>query len=64
MMQADEWVLWAERVQNGDRRAVAKVISFLENQDQIGTSVLKHLYPQTGQAHVIGLTGPGAAKVA
>ena len=56
MMQADEWVLWAERVQNGDRRAVAKVISFLENQDQIGTSVLNTAHKPVRP--VIGLTGP------
>lgn len=54
---------WAERVAGGDRRALARVISFLENDDPEGINALKELYPRTGRAHVIGLTGPpGAGK--
>ncbi|MGI6604065.1 MAG: methylmalonyl Co-A mutase-associated GTPase MeaB [bacterium] len=54
---------WAERVVHGDRRALARVISFLENEDLQGVDTLKLLYPRTGRAHVIGLTGPpGAGK--
>lgn len=54
---------WTNRILAGDRRALARTISFLENQDPNGFSVLKELYPQTGQAQIIGLTGPpGAGK--
>ncbi|MDK2855577.1 MAG: GTPase [Bacillota bacterium] len=54
---------WAERVAGGDRRALARVISFLENDDDRGVAVLKELYARTGRAHVIGITGPpGAGK--
>ncbi|MDI3538640.1 MAG: GTPase [Bacillota bacterium] len=54
---------WAERVASGDRRALARVISFLENDDRQGVEVLKELYSRTGRAHVIGITGPpGAGK--
>jgi LAO/AO transport system kinase len=55
---SDDGKIWAERVINGDRRALARVISFLENQEQVGTSTLRYLYKQTGQAHIIGMTGP------
>jgi len=50
--------IWAERVLAGDRRALARVISLLENQEPEGFHTLKTLYPKTGQAHIIGLTGP------
>lgn len=54
---------WAQRILDGDRRALAQVISLLENQEQEGFNILKELYPHTGQAHIIGLTGPpGAGK--
>ncbi|HKM39193.1 MAG TPA: methylmalonyl Co-A mutase-associated GTPase MeaB, partial [bacterium] len=58
MICSDDGKIWAERVINGDRRALARVISFLENQEQVGTSTLRYLYKQTGQAHIIGMTGP------
>lgn len=54
---------WAQRILDGDRRSLAQVISLLENQEQEGFNILKELYPHTGQAHIIGLTGPpGAGK--
>jgi LAO/AO transport system kinase len=60
---ANDKISWAERILSGDRRALARVISFLENQEQTGFLTLGHLYRQTGQAHIIGLTGPpGAGK--
>jgi LAO/AO transport system kinase len=54
---------WSDRILAGDRRALARVISLLENQLSDGFQALKELYSQTGQAHIIGLTGPpGAGK--
>ena len=63
MTYANDKISWAERILSGDRRALARVISFLENQEQTGFLTLGRLYRQTGQAHIIGLTGPpGAGK--
>ena len=56
MTYANDKISWAERILSGDRRALARVISFLENQEQTGFLTLGHLYRQTGQAHIIGLT--------
>jgi len=54
---------WAARVAGGDRRALARVISFLENDDPCGVAALKELYARTGRAHIVGITGPpGAGK--
>ena len=53
----------AERVQAGEARALARVISMVENGDSRVRSVLKELRPSPGGARVIGLTGaPGAGK--
>ena len=54
---------WAERVQRGDRRAIARVISWLEDAKPLGSEILAMLYPGVGRAHRIGFTGPpGAGK--
>jgi GTPase len=53
----------AERVHAGDVRALAKVISMVENGDSAVRSVMKDLAPMAAGARVIGLTGPpGAGK--
>lgn len=53
----------ADRVLEGDRRAVARIISMIEDCDQEAVKALSQLYPKTGNAHVIGITGPpGAGK--
>jgi GTPase len=53
----------AERVHAGDVRALARVISMIENGDSRVRSVVKELRPSSGGAWVIGLTGaPGAGK--
>ena len=53
----------AERVQAGEARALARVISMVENGDSRVRSVLKELRPPPSGARVIGLTGaPGAGK--
>ena len=47
----------------GDTRAIARVISLVETGDSVSMEVMKRIYPYTGRAHVIGLTGsPGAGK--
>jgi LAO/AO transport system kinase len=53
----------AGRVQSGDARALARVISMIENGDPRSRSVMKELAPLASGARVIGLTGsPGAGK--
>lgn len=53
----------AERVLAGDRRAGARLITQIENQDPLAALALEELYPATGRAYLVGLTGPpGAGK--
>jgi LAO/AO transport system kinase len=53
----------AERVQAGDQRALARVISLIESGDPRVRPVMKALAPSASGARVIGLTGaPGAGK--
>ena len=48
----------AERLLAGDKRALARAISLVENDDPEGWALVREVYPKTGRAHVIGLTGP------
>src|SRR5437868_7062793 len=53
----------AERLLAGDKRALARAISLVENDDPEGWALVRKVYPQTGSAMVIGFTGPpGAGK--
>lgn len=52
-----------DRFESGDRMALSKVISHVENQSPGYRKVLARLYPKTGKAYRIGFTGPpGAGK--
>ena len=54
---------WAENIFAGDRRAIARAISAMESGEPAGRELLKKLFPRTGRAFVIGVTGsPGAGK--
>jgi GTPase len=55
---ADEKPSLAERLLAGDKRALARGISLVEDDDPEGWALVREVYPKTGQAHVIGLTGP------
>ena len=47
----------------GDRRAAARLITLIDNEQPEAVGALKRLFPHTGGAHVIGVTGPpGAGK--
>jgi LAO/AO transport system kinase len=48
----------AERLLTGDKRALARAISLVEDDDPEGWALVREVYPKTGHAHVIGLTGP------
>jgi len=45
-------------VRDGDRRALARAISLVENADPLAYELVAALYPETGNAHSVGLTGP------
>ena len=52
-----------DRLRSGDTRALARAISTVENRAAGWTELLKALFPHTGKARVIGLTGaPGSGK--
>lgn len=52
-----------ERLWRGDRRAVARAITLVENDDAQAPEILRSVYPRTGRAYRIGITGPpGAGK--
>jgi LAO/AO transport system kinase len=54
---------WVERVRSGDVRAVARAISAIEDNTAEAQQLLQALFPHSGRAHVIGVTGsPGAGK--
>jgi len=44
-------------VLKGQLRALASMMTLIENHDPRAKAVLKAIYPQTGRAHVIGVTG-------
>jgi LAO/AO transport system kinase len=48
----------AERVLAGDKRALARAISLIENDDPEGWALVREVYPRTGQAAIVGFTGP------
>jgi LAO/AO transport system kinase len=53
----------AQRLLAGDRRALARAITLVENNDPAGWDVVREVYPHTGNAAIVGLTGPpGAGK--
>ena len=53
----------AQRLLDGDRRALARAITLVESDDPAGWELVREVYPHTGRAAVIGLTGaPGAGK--
>jgi LAO/AO transport system kinase len=53
----------AERLLAGDKRALARGISLVEDDDPEGWALVREVYPHTGKAAIVGFTGPpGAGK--
>ena len=53
----------ADRVLAGDARAIARAISLIEDEDAAAGEVIRAIFPRTGRAYLIGVTGPpGAGK--
>jgi LAO/AO transport system kinase len=48
----------AQRLLQGDKRALARAISLVENDDPEGWALVREVYPHTGRASVVGFTGP------
>jgi LAO/AO transport system kinase len=48
----------AAAIRAGDRRAVARAITLVENSDPLAYEIVSDLYPETGQAYTVGVTGP------
>src|SRR5439155_1396881 len=48
----------AAAVRTGDRRALARAISLVENGDELAYDLVRDLYPATGHAYAVGVTGP------
>jgi LAO/AO transport system kinase len=47
----------------GDRRALARLLTAVENRSVVAEAALRTLYPKAGRAHLVGITGPpGAGK--
>jgi LAO/AO transport system kinase len=54
---------WVELIRSGNIRALSRAITAVENRTEISSELLRALFPHTGRARVVGLTGaPGAGK--
>src|SRR6476646_10018744 len=61
MSQAQQTL--AQRLLDGDKRALARAITLVESDDPAGWELVREVYPHTGNAAIVGLTGaPGAGK--
>jgi LAO/AO transport system kinase len=53
----------AEAAVGGDRLALARLLTAVENRSPLAEAALRELYPRAGAAHLVGITGPpGAGK--
>jgi LAO/AO transport system kinase len=48
----------ADRLVSGDKRALARAISLVENRDPEGDRLVAEVFPRTGKARIVGVTGP------
>ncbi|NJE02623.1 methylmalonyl Co-A mutase-associated GTPase MeaB [Thermococcus sp. MV11] len=52
-----------ERMLRGDKRATARLITLVENDEEKAREIISRIYPHTGNAYIVGITGPpGAGK--
>ena len=53
----------AEAAVGGDRRALARLLTAVENRTPVAEAAMRRLYPTAGRAHLVGITGPpGSGK--
>ena len=63
MSQPSDIVALAANLRLGNRRALARAISLVESDSTTARTLMPLIYPHTGQAHIVGITGaPGAGK--
>ena len=63
MQQRDVVETVVDELLKGDRRVLSRAISLVENENELAPAILNRLYPHTGHAIRIGITGPpGAGK--
>ena len=48
----------AAGVRAGEKRALARAITLVENSDPVAYELVRELYPETGRAYAVGITGP------
>src|SRR5690242_16138797 len=48
----------AERLLGGEKRALARAITLIESDDPAGWELIREVYPRTGNARIVGFTGP------
>ena len=48
----------ATRLLAGDKRALARAITLIENDDPAGWELVREVFPSTGRARIVGFTGP------
>src|ERR671925_1010597 len=48
----------AQRLLDGDKRALARAITLIESDDPAGWELVREVFPRTGRAGIGGLTGP------
>jgi LAO/AO transport system kinase len=52
-----------ERLLKGEKRAAARLVSLVDDQDPRAAELMRQVHPHTGKAHVVGITGPpGSGK--
>ncbi len=52
-----------DKLKTGDVRAVARLLTFIENEEENAENILKKIWKYTGDSYIIGITGPpGAGK--
>jgi LAO/AO transport system kinase len=60
---ATDLASWEQQVRTGDVRAISRAITAIENHAPDAEELLRRLFPSTGQAYIIGVTGsPGTGK--
>jgi LAO/AO transport system kinase len=60
---ADAAEALADAALSGDRRALARLLTAVENRTAVAETALRRLYPKAGAAHLVGITGPpGSGK--
>ncbi len=48
---------------SGDQRSIARLVSRVQSEDADAHEIMKDIYPHTGKAHIVGITGsPGSGK--